>query len=151
MLVYALHVLELVQDLCSEALMVWMQEWWLRLRHALGSEWPQPLPCSLGRRTTFQPRGLQLPHPPAAVLQRTSSTEQLLRIYNGNGVLQCVSAAFSPQTAPENSEHTAPLYSPGFSQRTGQWRSTAESFWKVLGLFCWFQFLQHSKPYIVRV
>lgn len=49
---------------------------------------------------------------PAAVLQRTSSTEQLLRMYNGSGSLQpaqCASITFTPQTV--NSAHTAPLYS----------------------------------------
>lgn len=48
-------------------------------------------------------------------LQRTSSTQQLLRMCNGNSSLQptqCVSTPFTPQTAPVNSEHTAPLYSP---------------------------------------
>lgn len=94
-------------------------------------------------------------YPPAATLQRTSSEEQLLRMYSGNSLLQPApraAAAFPSSTAPVNSEHTEPLYSPWTLIEEGPVEDGARlsyaGFWKLSDIPLVIHFLQHTKPQI---
>lgn len=129
---------------------IWRPWWWgCRDNDAYAPERkrPQPRPGLLGWRAPFELWTPVTPPPPAAVLQSTSSTEQLLRMYNGNILLQpasCVSTAFTPQTASVNSEHTAPLYSPWplmSRERAGGRLRSADLYFAG---FCFFFFVESS-------
>ena len=112
-----------------------------------GTMMPQPRPCLLGWRTPFE---LWTPvTPPAAVLQRTSSTEQLLRMYNGNSLLQPASYCFhSSDSSSELWTHCTIILSLAFNkQRLGQRRTELcwaffckEAFESspIVTVVCWF-------------
>lgn len=106
----------------------------------------KPCPCLLGWRTPFE---LWTPvTPPAAVLQRTSSAEQLLRMYNGNGLHLLLSLLRQLQWTLNTLHHyTLPGLSYVEDRPVGDWALLNDlQRLKALRFLCCFEFCKHAKP-----